>query len=88
MTPLRRKLMLTIAQNQMEIVPFLHYLDRFHRCDEMLLWLTKNNLTGRRFLDFTKEACKSSMLELARFLLQRCEKTKTPRPVLIERDFI
>ena len=88
MTPLRRKFMLNIVQDRSEIVPFMHYLDRFHRCDDMLEWLVKNNLTGLRFLDFTKDRCKGSMLEVARYLLQRCEKTKEARPVLIMRDFV
>jgi hypothetical protein len=56
---------------------FLEYLC-LHMKDGFLVpalkWLVDNRLTGERFIQFTKNECKGSQLELYRYLVMRVKK--------------
>lgn len=88
MTSIRRELMFRVMDDQQEMLPYLHFLDRFHKCDSMLRWLIANGLTGKAFLKWSKENFQFSMLEMARFVIKQIEgvSKKETRPVWIGKD--
>lgn len=79
--------MFQVMEDLAMILPILYHLDQYHRCDEMLLWLIKNNLTGQKFLDWFKFECHSSFLSMSKNILSRVEKNEKS-VILYQRDMI
>lgn len=90
MNPRRRALMFRVMDGRPDVLPYLHFLDRFVRCDDILSWLIENRLTGKQFLSWSKELFGVSMLKMAAFVLSRLEKQtgKTKRPVIVGKDVL
>jgi hypothetical protein len=90
MTPRRRALMMRVMDSKPEILPYLHFLDRFARCDDILRWLIENRLTGQSFLEWAKQSFDISMMNMASFVLKRVEKdnSRDIRPIIMGKDFL
>lgn len=86
MTPHRRTLMHQVMDHQPAILPTLHFLDRFVRCDEMLQWLVDNKITGKEFLNFVHFKFPESQLSMAKFILKRIKKSRDDGKVFQGRD--
>lgn len=72
-----------------EITPHLHYLDVFFpraKIEEALKYLVKNNLTGKRFVEWFMMDCDGSQLEMHRELLKRVEKDREARRLFAQND--
>jgi hypothetical protein len=88
----RRKLYLSIwagYEDTHSITTRFHYLDA-HFPDEKLNaalnWLLRNQLTGKRFVEFVRAECFNSNLELHRKLLEKINVEKGVR-ILYGKDF-
>lgn len=88
MTNRRRGLMHRVMNGDQRVVPFLHYLDSWRRCDEMLQWLVRNHLTGKEFILWTQFNFGASMLSMAQYITRRLEKDSEGRPTLLGRDVL
>lgn len=89
MTPKRRKLMFRVMDEQVGALPLLHHFNDYHRCDEILTWLIRNKLTGKNFMAWVQEHfARNSLLEPARFILQKIDNEKEKRPILLGRDMV
>lgn len=79
--------MLRVMDGNPMVPPFLHYLDRFHKCDAMLKWLIDSRLTGNDFMAWVRSPeIKGSMLEVSREILRRMERAQETRAILYGRD--
>lgn len=88
MTPIRREMMFKIADGNVQIFPRLYHLDRLTRCDDVLAFLLRENITGRRFLDCLREEHGGSVLELAKWAIKKINRDAETRPIIGGRDFI
>ena len=82
----RRAKMLTILEDRGELLPFLYQVDRLKRCDDILDYLLRNNLTGKRLLAYYQEQNRS-FLHLMADILRRVDKLKSKQK-LFRKDFI
>lgn len=64
-----------------------HQLYNFVRFEEMLDWLIKNRITGKRFLEFVDVENEGSMLRVGSVILTRVHRDREPRKILAGRDF-
>lgn len=87
MTPHRRHLMLAIVDDDTRVLPYMYHFDFYTRCDEMLSWLFRNRLTGKRFYDWAQEYHSHSMIGPAKEILRRMDKEAEEKAVLFGRDY-
>jgi hypothetical protein len=87
MSPKRRDLMFHVMDGVAETLPFLHHFDSQRRCEDILLWLIKNNLTGKNFISWAKTEFPGSILGITKFILGRLNQDKDYK-VLYGRDLI
>lgn len=90
----RRKLMLTIwagYEPMHEVLHRLHWLDanafNYEKVNAGLRWLVRNQLTGKRFVEFWKSDCAGSDLNLYSTLISKLEKEEK-RILTYEKDFL
>jgi hypothetical protein len=79
--------MFQVMENNRECLPYLHHLDSYVRCDEILLWLIKNKLTGKNFIEWSKTHFGASMLRMTQFVLGKLEKVDKTS-ILYGRDLV
>lgn len=72
-------LIFEIADDDPRMLPVLHILNHFVRCEEMFRWCLKNKLRGSRLFILLKEQFKGSPLELGKFLLSQIENEEKKR---------
>lgn len=90
--PQRRELYFRLIDNHPNlhaIAHRLHFLDSHFppaKLDAALKWLTTNNVTGSRFVEWFKVECKNSDLEMHRLLLSVVDNGKL-KPVIAGRNF-
>ena len=87
MTPQRRDLMLRVVDGHQSVLPLVYHADRLTRCDEVLVWLIKNNITGFRFISFFQEK-DFSILQTFSDVLRRINKEKQCSPIIAGKDYI
>lgn len=88
MSEKRRYMMLKVIDDDFRIPPLLFHIQQARRCDEMLDWLLRNHLTGKRFMLWVLGDCKGSALTMLSELLRRLEHERERRPVLVEQDYL
>jgi tRNA A37 threonylcarbamoyladenosine biosynthesis protein TsaE len=84
----RRILHLMVMDGDASAAPLLYHLDKYRRADELLKWLIRNGLTGRRFVEWVKCEHGNSVLKAGAYLLMKIEHEKKTRPVLIGDDYL
>lgn len=82
----RKNLIFTLADGCSEAFPFIHKLDSFVRREEIYFWLIKNNIKGKRLLDFFYEN-NGSLLRVAKYVLSEIDRKKKEQ-ILAGRDMI
>lgn len=79
--------MFRVMDGVTDVLPYLHQMDHQRRCDDILLWLIKNNLTGKNFISWAKTEFPASILGVSEFILRRINQDQEYR-VLYGRDFL
>lgn len=64
---------------------YIFELQDFVRCDDILDWFIRNELTGRKFLYFVRE--QGGPLNAGREVIRRLEGLAQVRPIFSGRDF-
>jgi hypothetical protein len=80
--------MLQIVDGHPEIPMFLFHIQHARRCDDMLHWLRRNRLFGKRFMEWARSECSGSALNVVAEILRRLEKESERRPVLADDDYV
>lgn len=88
MTKQRRELMFKVMDGQESVLPILHFLNQFERCDDMLNWALRNRLTGRDLAQFLTVQFGNSLLTFAKFVLMKLSHDLQMQPVIVGRDFV
>lgn len=89
MTDLRKRLILELSIGDINhpVLPILHFLTRFKRCDEILNWLLKNRLTGNEIVLAVKYQFQNSQLTFVKWVLSRIDKNKELKPIIVGVDY-
>lgn len=88
LTPFRRELMLRVTEGDPSLGPIMYHYTHFVRCDEILQWLIQHRITGRLFADWFHFDQKGSFLGSAEWVLQKIEKRKKKREIMVSRDWV
>lgn len=88
MTNERRTLMLMVMDGHPSVPALLYHLDRFRRCDDMLRWLIRNQLTGAKFLEWVRHEHGGSILKAGAFVLQRLARDHSMPRIIGGRDYL
>lgn len=87
MTQIERDMILSLAQEEKEVLPIAHFIYvNYVQRDEILLWLLKNNIKGKKLIDWIKFKFDNSPLSAINFILARINHDKDYRTKL-GRDF-
>lgn len=86
MNEIRRQMMLKIADDEMRVLPILYHADRLTRCDEVLMYLIKNNITGIKLLNYFQDQ-NNSILNLLSDILRRVNKESKKQKILAGKDY-
>lgn len=86
MTERRRHMMLIIAESNQAVLPILHMIDDYVRCDDILDWIIRNRLTGEEVVSMIKFQFKMSPLTFIKWVLSKIDKERELRPILMGRD--
>ena len=75
MNEVKRKKIMTVFGGFSDNLPLLHEVDHFVRSEQILDWLIKNNIVGKKFFDFYA-SFEFSKIRFGKFVLSRVEKSK------------
>lgn len=91
MTHERRELMLLCMDSEREN-PQMHYAlhmcSQFYRCNDMIVWLIRNRLTGKNLLEWIRFEHGGSNFQMAKYVLTKVKREKLLQPVIAGQDFI
>ena len=87
MTEQRRNLMLDAMDGHSELAPLMWHLDRLTRCDQVLMWLIKNKITGQKLNEYWLKEHRGSILGMCKEIIRRICKDNELRPILVGRDY-
>jgi hypothetical protein len=65
----RKQLMLEVMDGHPKLPEHLVHINRFERCDEILRWLIKNEITGARFVEWVRFEHRGSVLQACNTIL-------------------
>lgn len=82
----RRMKMLKILDGQPELPTLLWHFDKLSRCDEVLDWLIKNRVTGKRLVEFY-ETYNCSILSCASDILKRINAETVAGKIIAGKDY-
>lgn len=89
LSSLRRKLMLEIIDGQQGVPPLMFHLHQHYKnCDRMLNWLVKNNLKGKKLLDWIKVEHKGSPLAACSYILGKVNRENGNFKIILGKDFV
>lgn len=88
MTEERRTMMLMVAQDHPAAPPYLWHLNRFRRCDQILSWLIRNELTGMKFIQWVRNDHGGSILNAGAAVLQKLDRESGPRKIIGGKDYL
>ncbi len=81
MHPKQREMYLSTMDGMADLAPLLFQINQHQRQIDILKWLIRNRLTGRRLLDFFNGECQRSFLGLISFVVMRLEREQEARAV-------
>jgi hypothetical protein len=87
MTPIRRQMMLKIADDDLRTLRYLYVFDQFVHCDAILQWIIRNELVGKKFLEWIEGEYAGSPLRAGAAVAARVNGEREARPVIAGRDF-
>lgn len=87
MSAVRRGLMLTVHDGCGETLPYLFRMQDLQRCDEVLGWLCRNNITGKVFLSWMRLEQGDSILKASSYILMKLNRDKEARPLFAGKDW-
>lgn len=81
MHPKQREMYLSTMDGMADLAPLLYQINQHQRQLDILKWLIRNRLTGRRLLDFFNGECQRSFLGLISFVVMKLEREQETRAV-------
>lgn len=81
MHPKQREMYLSTMDGMADLAPLLFQINQHQRQIDILKWLIRNRLTGRRLLDFFNGECQRSFLGLISFVVMKLEREQETRAV-------
>lgn len=83
----RAEMMRAVANGQTSLGVLLWHFNQMTRCDEILSWLLKNNITGFELMGFMRFGCGNGILNTAKEILRRIDRDKEASAILVGRDY-
>jgi hypothetical protein len=87
MDPRRRELFHRALDGFPPLMHLLWHFDNLRRCDDVLQWLIAHGYTGKNLWLWMRSEHEGSILKTCAFVLQKLEKEKAPRPLIIGSDY-
>jgi len=88
MTEQTREMMLRLADGASEVLPILHIMhNHYARCDEMLRWLIRNQISGRDMVLMVRYQHSNSPLEFFKWLTAKLDHDNELRPMFIGNQY-
>lgn len=81
-----RELMLAVFDGEARTLTQLHFMSNLERVDEVLTWLVKNKITGKKFLGWLQEEFDGSLLDCVCDILRRVNREILARPLIHGKD--
>lgn len=83
----RAEMMRAVADGQTSLGVLLWHMNQMTRCDEILAWLLKNNVTGYELLGFMRFKCGNGILSTIKEITRRIDSDKEASAILVGRDY-
>jgi len=87
MSDRRRELILRLVDGDPDSLVLAYLLTQYTRCDTIIAWLIRQNITGKKFSDWVKYEWEKSVLTMVKHILKKVDSDVTTRPILIGPDF-
>jgi hypothetical protein len=81
MHPEQRKLYLAVMDGMADLAPLLFQINQHDRQIEILQWLIRNRIVGRRLSEFFNGECQRSFLTVISFVVMKLEGEARTRSV-------
>lgn len=86
--PKTRDLMLRVFDGDCRVLPHLHRMANLVRIDEVLEYLIREGITGRKFIAWLDEKHRKSLLKAMSFILMRVNRDLIVRPLIHGKDLL
>lgn len=84
----RRDLMFRVLDGEAGLLPLMFHFQKMRRCDRMLSWLVKNELTGRKLVGWIKHEQEGSFLKTLAFVQSKVNGDLGIKPVLVGEHYL
>lgn len=79
--------MFKVMDGNQEVLRYLYHFYHYVRCDDILVWLIKNKLTGKEFISWAKTHFGMYHLAVGNFIIAKINQDPSYK-ILHGRDFI
>lgn len=87
MTEKRRDLIFQLTEGNLKLLPLMHELTQYERCDEVLAWLVGRKITGEDLWEYYTKIWSNRILSMTQFILMRIDRNKEIKPILYGVDY-
>ncbi len=87
LTQERKNLMHKVMDGNLSLVHYMHQLDRFLHCDNILKWLIQNRIIGKTLQEWIEINFNRSTLSMVQFIIKYREKNSEYKPIIKNKDW-
>lgn len=84
----RRERMMRVMDGDSRILPLLFEVQKYVKCDDILSWLIKSNITGVTLWDWYVNTHKASPLAMMGYVVNKIEQNRRFRQMYAGKDVI
>lgn len=88
MSPKRRQMILEIVDSEVSLLPVMHYLTAFKRCDFILEWLIRNRMTGKNLMQWIGIRWANSLLSMVKYILMKLDHETEMKPIYLGGEYL
>jgi hypothetical protein len=91
MSPRRRELIFKVTDGYLALLKeggVMHYLTKFRRCDQILLWLDQNGFRGHTLESWVIKHWRHHKLSMVKFILMKLDKETSMQPIFLGEEYM
>lgn len=84
--PRVRDLCLVVVDGHLPVTQLLYWLSSLHRFDEVLEWLIRNKITGKKLVGYFENEHEASLIKFSAYVLRRVNRDLESKPLIVGKD--
>lgn len=87
-TDRRRELIFWVIDDDRSLLPVCYHMTSYRRCDQILLWLVQNRMTGHNLKQWIGMRWGNSLLDMVKYILMRLDRDSAPKAIYAGGEYL